>query len=55
MVIFVYRFSYNFSLGLLYSFVITPGFLFCFLRTSQEIGWEGHLRNDLLRGVGCKT
>ena len=36
------------SLGLLYSFVVlSPGFDFCFLSTSQEIGWEEHLRNDL--------
>jgi len=39
------------SLGLLYIFgVISPGFCLpvSFLSTSQEIGWEEHLRNDLL-------
>jgi len=32
------------SLGLLDIFVV---FDFCFLGTSQEIGWEEHLQNDL--------
>ena len=37
------------SLCLLYIFVvISPGFLFFFLSTSEEIGWEEHLRSNLL-------
>jgi len=27
--------------------VVSPGFDFFFLSTSQEIGWEEHLQNDL--------
>jgi len=35
------------SLGLLYMFwLFLPLFDFCFLSTSQEIGWEAHLWND---------
>ena len=41
------------SVGLLHIFVvISPGFLFCFLSTGQEIDWEEHLRNDLF-SVEC--
>jgi len=33
---------------IVYFFVVdSPGFCFCFLSTSQKIGWEEHLRNDL--------
>jgi len=40
------------NLGLLRLFLLF--FYFCFLSTSQEIGWEEHLRNDLFC-VACKT
>ena len=39
---------YPVSLGLLYIlWLFLWVYDFCFLSTSQEIGWEEHLRNDL--------
>jgi len=36
------------NLGLLHiSVVVSAGFDFCFLSTSQKIGWEQHLQRDL--------